>query len=163
MSRTLQVVAQKCYDFGVMNTTQTTEYRVQLFHYSNGSTERWSASVIAMPYITAEGASRAAVLEEIRRKLVGAIANTEIVAVSLSSDETPRFPDETPAEKRLREKGYHHYGIFANDPGALEVFDEIERRRDQFTLGHLNNQSAAASVADPSAVEDDLTEQEAAA
>jgi hypothetical protein len=119
--------------------------------------------VIAMPHIAAEGASRAAVLEEIRRKLAGAMTNLEVVTVSLSSDETPRFPDETPAEKRLREKGYRHYGIFANDPGALEVFDEIERRRDQFTIGHLNNESPDASVADPSAVEDELTEQEAAA
>jgi hypothetical protein len=26
---------------------------------------------------------------------------------------------------------YRHYGIFANDPGALELFDEIKRQRDQ--------------------------------
>ena len=34
-------------------------------------------------------------------------------------------------------QGHKHYGIFADDPGAMEVFDEIERSRDQFTLADL--------------------------
>ncbi len=42
---------------------------------------------------------------------------------------------EQAAAERLRAQGYQHFGIFANDPGALEVFDEIERERDQNTIG----------------------------
>jgi uncharacterized protein len=30
---------------------------------------------------------------------------------------------------------FKHYGAFANDPGALELFDEIERQRDQRLIG----------------------------
>jgi hypothetical protein len=42
---------------------------------------------------------------------------------------------EQAAAERLRAQGYRHFGIFADDPGALEVFDEIERERDQNTIG----------------------------
>ena len=38
-------------------------------------------------------------------------------------------------EAQLREHGYLHYGIFADDPGALEVFDEIERQRNLHMIG----------------------------
>lgn len=119
--------------------------------------------MFTMPHITAEGDSRAAVLQEIRQKLAGALAQTEVVTVSLSSNETPPFPDETPAEKRLREKGFRHYGIFANDPGAMEVFDEIERQRAQFTIGHLKGETVDEAVAVLPSNEDELIPQEAAA
>jgi hypothetical protein len=43
--------------------------------------------------------------------------------------------NEAAATERLRAQGYWHFGIFADNPGALEVFGEIERERDQITTG----------------------------
>jgi hypothetical protein len=37
--------------------------------------------------------------------------------------------DGSELDLRLGKMGYRHYGAFANDPGALELFDEIERRQ----------------------------------
>ena len=34
-------------------------------------------------------------------------------------------------EAQVQAQGHKFYGIFADDPGALEIFDEIERLRDQ--------------------------------
>jgi hypothetical protein len=42
--------------------------------------------------------------------------------------------DEELAAK-LRAKGYEYFGAFADDPGALELFDEIERERDLHIIG----------------------------
>jgi len=39
-------------------------------------------------------------------------------------------------EAQVQAQGHKFYGIFADDPGALEVFDEIERLRDQETLAN---------------------------
>lgn len=44
-------------------------------------------------------------------------------------------------EALVQAQGHKFYGIFADDPGALEVFDEIERLRDQQTIAN----SAASS------------------
>lgn len=51
-----------------------------------------------------------------------------------------RTTSEVPPEKQalvaqLRAQGYQHFGVFADDPEALEVFDEIERERNQHTIG----------------------------
>ncbi len=57
--------------------------------------------------------------------------------------------DETKIERRQAVNGEPHndaklsnvarrfkyYGAFVNDPGALELFDEIERERDQRVIG----------------------------
>jgi hypothetical protein len=39
-------------------------------------------------------------------------------------------------EAQVQAQGHKFYGIFADDPDALEVFDEIERLRDQETLAN---------------------------
>lgn len=38
-------------------------------------------------------------------------------------------------EAQLRAQGYQHFGIFAQDPDALALFDEIEQERDRHTIG----------------------------
>jgi hypothetical protein len=40
-------------------------------------------------------------------------------------------PIDEELDAKLKAMGYKYYGIFADDPGALEIFDEIERQRDQ--------------------------------
>lgn len=50
-------------------------------------------------------------------------------------------PELAELEAQVQAQGHKFYGIFADDPGALEVFDEIERLRDQETIAN----SAASS------------------
>ena len=118
-----------------MSIAQVTEYQVQLFRYHVDSTERWKAFVLSLPQITAESSSRESVLEEITNKLSEAVESSEIVTIPILSREASSESEDAELEARLREQGYHHYGRFADDPGAMDVFDEIERQRDQHTIG----------------------------
>lgn len=43
--------------------------------------------------------------------------------------------NEAALVEQLRAQGYQHFGTFADDPGALELFDDIERERQQHTIG----------------------------
>ncbi|HEX4949174.1 MAG TPA: hypothetical protein VFZ34_21030, partial [Blastocatellia bacterium] len=76
---------------------------------------------------------------KIKEQLVTLEAESEIVNLPLRqaeiapSEPAPPLDEELAAQ--LRAKGYKNFGIFADDPGALEVFDEIERLRDQHTIG----------------------------
>jgi hypothetical protein len=122
-----------------MNTAQITEYAVRISHHAVNGTEIWKAFVEAAPEITAEGATCEAVLEEIGQKLQSSLANGESAAAPVA---TPRSGEEEISPQELAEleaqveaMGHKYYGVFADDPGAMEVFDEIERRRDQHTIG----------------------------
>ncbi len=89
---------------------------------------------MTIPAISVEAESREAALEEIRRQLADAIATSEITTVSGPVPEKVVEGDGSELDLQLSKMGYRHYGIFANDPGALELFDEIERQRDQQTI-----------------------------
>lgn len=122
-----------------MNLAQVTEFQVRVFRFQADQRTKWKAQVIAFPQFTAEGASREAVLDEIKEQLATLEAESEIVSVPVQArQEAPLEPapplDEELAAK-LRAMGYEYFGIFADDPGALEVFDEIERLRDQHMIG----------------------------
>jgi predicted RNase H-like HicB family nuclease len=118
-----------------MNTQGTLDYRVQIFRSTTDGVERWKAFVVTIPAITAEGESREEVLENIRQQLDEAVATSEIVKVSGPYPEAVVYGDGSELDLRLQALGWKHYGIFADDPGALELFDEIERQRDQNTIG----------------------------
>src|SRR5262245_25157394 len=117
-----------------MNQSQTMEYRVQVFRNITDGVERWKAFVVAIPAISAEAESREAVLEEIRRQLAEAIATSEITTVTGPVPEEVVEGDGSELDLGLSKMVYRHYGIFANDPRALKLFDEIERQRDQQTI-----------------------------
>jgi hypothetical protein len=110
------------------------EYRVRVFRNTTDGVERWKAFVVAIPAIRAEAESREAVLEEIKRQLAEAIATSEITTAPGPIPEKVLEGDGSELDLRLSKMGYRHYGIFANDPGALELFDKIERQRDQQTI-----------------------------
>jgi len=117
-----------------MNTSQTTEYAVRLSHRAVNGTEIWEAFVEALPEITAEGSTCEAALKEIGQKLQSSLANGESAAPqSVEEELTPQELAEL--EAQVEAMGHKYYGIFADDPGAMEVFDEIERLRDQHTIG----------------------------
>ncbi|MEP7339922.1 MAG: hypothetical protein ABI977_19445 [Acidobacteriota bacterium] len=115
-----------------MNTIQTTEYAVHLLRQAANGTKRWRAFVETLPRVTAEGESCEAVLEEIGRKLQMTLANGESATAPAASGADGLSPQElAELEAQVQAQGHKFYGIFSDDPGALEVFDEIERLRDQ--------------------------------
>ncbi len=118
-----------------MNAAQTTEYAVRLSHHAVNGTEIWRAFVEALPEITAEGATCEAVLEEIGQKLQSSLANGESAAAPQSGEEEMSPHELAELEAQVQAMGHKYYGIFADDPGAMEVFNEIERLRDQHTIG----------------------------
>ncbi len=96
-------------------------------------TKHWRAFVETLPQIQAEGENCEGVLEEIGRQLHATLATPEsevapAITSNLSADELAKL------EAQVQAQGHKFYGIFADDPGALEVFDEIERLRDQETI-----------------------------
>lgn len=118
-----------------MNTPGTLDYRVQIFRSTADGVARWKAYVVTIPAITAEGESREEVLEDIQRQLAEAVATSEFVKVPGPYPEKVVYGDGSELDLLLQRQGHRHYGIFADDPGAMEVFDEIERLRDQHTIG----------------------------
>ena len=69
--------------------------------------------------------------------------DSEKLRAILTNQKAKTLPSQELAdlEAKVQAQGHKFYGIFADDPGALEVFDEIERRRDQEILAN----SAAVS------------------
>jgi predicted RNase H-like HicB family nuclease len=122
-----------------MNLNQVTEYQVQVFRFKTEEKLKWKAQVIAFPQFTAEGNSREAVLEEIKDQLSALEAESEIVSIPVQPqkevvpESIPPIDEELDA--KLKAMGYKYYGAFADDPGAFELFDEIERQRDQRLIG----------------------------
>ena len=113
-----------------MNMIQTTEYAVHLLQRAPNGATSWRAFVETLPQVTAEGESCEAVLEEIGRKLQTTLSNGKSAALALSTADD-LLPHELAAlEEQVQVQGHKFYGVFADDPGALEVFDEIERLRD---------------------------------
>lgn len=141
-----------------MNTQGTLEYRVQIFRATTDGVARWKGYVVTIPAIFAEGESREEVLENIRQQLAEAIATSEFVKVSGPYPESVVYGDGSELDLLLQKKGYRHYGIFADDPGALGLFDELERQPNQYTSG----ESAAESATAPPSGEENLSPQELA-
>ncbi len=77
-----------------------------------------------MPHLVAEGENREQVLAVIKEMLTQSVRRAEVVTLSL-------LDQEEEAEDPLAANGYRHYGIFADDPEALKLFDEIEEERNK--------------------------------
>lgn len=122
-----------------MNLAQVTEFQVQLFRFKADHATKWKAQVVAFPQFTAEGSTREAVLDEIKEQLAMLEAESEIVSVPVQPRQKPPIETAPPLDEelaaKLRAMGYEYFGIFADDPGALELFDEIERERDRRLIG----------------------------
>ncbi len=122
-----------------MNLAQVTEFQVQLFRFKADHAMKWKAQAIAFPQFTAEGASREAVLDEIKEQLATLEAESEIVSIPVQQRQETPLETAPPLDEelaaKLRSMGYEYFGAFADDPGALELFDEIERERDRRLIG----------------------------
>jgi hypothetical protein len=93
--------------------------------------EVWRAVVLQMPHLVAEGDSREQVLAVIKKMLTQSVRRAEVVTLSLL--------DQAEIEDPLVAKGYRHYGIFADDPEALKLFDEIEEERNKHVIEPLQS------------------------
>jgi hypothetical protein len=127
-----------------MITTPTTEYAVHLLQHAANGTKRWRAFIETLPQVTAEAETCEAVLEELGRKLQATLANGESATAPAAADLGDLSPQELAVlEAQVQAQGHKLYGIFADDPGALEVFDEIERLRDEQTIANPAPSSAS--------------------
>ena len=122
-----------------MNLAQFTEFQVQVFRFKADKKLKWKAQVTAFPQITAEDNSRESVLEKIQEQLAKLEVESEVVSILVRKRQETIYDPAPPIDQelaaKLRAMGYEHFGIFADDPGALELFDDIERLRDQRLIG----------------------------
>lgn len=89
----------------------------------------------ALPQIMVEAETCVAVLEEVGRKLQETIAADENGKAVIRREIAAVPPLQlAELEAQVQAQGHKFYGIFANDPGALELFDEIEKQREQHPL-----------------------------
>lgn len=93
--------------------------------------EVWRAVVLQMPHLVAEGQSREQVLDSIKKMLNRSVRSAEVVTLSLAKHEETDSP--------LKAAGYGHYGIFENDPEAMNLFDEIEEERNKHMVEPLSS------------------------
>lgn len=91
----------------------------------------WRAVVPVLPDCVAEAATREDVLARIKEHIAEVHNNFEFVQVEvpLLNGNQPEQPEQTFEER------YPYYGAFKDDPTLGELFDEIERRRDETLAG----------------------------
>jgi hypothetical protein len=82
--------------------------------------EVWRAVVLQMPHPMAEGKDREEVISAIRKVLSESVRHAEVITLPL--------PDLEEIEYPLAANGYRHYGIFANDPEALDLLMKLRKR-----------------------------------
>jgi len=88
----------------------------------------WRAVVPALPDCVAEAATREEALARIKEHIAQAHEHFEIVQV-----EVPLLNGNQLGQ--TFEERYPYYGAFKDDPTWGELFDEIERRRDETLVG----------------------------
>jgi predicted RNase H-like HicB family nuclease len=125
-----------------MSLIQSSQYQVRLFA-PNGHGDHWNAVVTELPFIQAQGDTRAEALARVEARLQETIEHSETVTVTVNN-ESPSIIVEALSENELietlRARGYTGLGIFKDNPEALELFDEIERQRDALTVGDILKQ-----------------------
>lgn len=91
----------------------------------------WRALVPALPDCVAEAATREEVLARIKERIIQVHKDFEIVQI-----EVPLLNGHQLGQpERTFEERYPYYGAFKDDPTWGELFDEIERRRDETLVG----------------------------
>ena len=110
------------------------EYKVLMTHSpvvkAKGS-QRWRATLLGFPYIVEEAPSRDQAIHQIKARLDDMLTHAEIVTLH-----APAFPIEANgAGDELTAQGWGDHGLFKDNPAALQIFDEIERERDNLLVG----------------------------
>ena len=116
-----------------MQTGTQQEYKVLMTHsavMAKGG-HRWRATLLGFPDIVEEAFSRDQVIKQIEARLAEMLAHAEIITLH-----GPALPvDVNKHDDELTAQGWDDYGLFKDDPDALQLFDEIERNRDKYSAG----------------------------
>jgi hypothetical protein len=95
----------------------------------NSQSSCWRATVMDFPSLVEEACSREQVIRQVQARLNELLHQAEIVTLM-----APAMPLQNGADDELAAMGYRHYGVFANDPEALRLFDEIEEERNKHLI-----------------------------
>jgi len=120
-----------------MQTAIEQEYKILITHAPESNEQdgqigqRWWAMMLDFPFIVEEALSRNQALAQVERRIATMMSNAEVITLR-----APEISLETNgSDDKLIAQGWHDHGLFKNDPGALELFDEIERERDRHLVG----------------------------
>src|SRR5581483_4455665 len=107
------------------------EYKVLVTHRTAVETDAdqsacWRATVLGFPDLVAEACSREQALSQVKARLEEVLRHSEVVTLTA--------PASLNGNNQLAQMGWDDYGFFANDPAALELFDEIEEERNQHLI-----------------------------
>ena len=81
--------------------------------------------------IVEEAVSREQALEKVKTRIADMASRAEIVTL-----QAPALPIESnETEDKLLANGWDDHGIFKDNPAALQLFDEVEKERDQHLIG----------------------------
>ena len=114
-----------------MSHIANTKYQVLLTPQPAAATEQtcWRATVLGFPDLVAEAYSREQALDRIKASLDELLRRSQIITVTV-----PAAPAALNGDDELAALGYRHYGVFADDPAALKLFDEIKEERNQHLI-----------------------------
>ena len=93
----------------------------------------WRAVTAALPNCAVTGTTRAEVIERITACLTESFSHSEVLRLSIPAN---GFSSNGASSVGVApQPEWPGYGIFKDDPMLDELFDEIERRRDEHTVG----------------------------
>ncbi len=117
-----------------MQTVAQQEYKVLMTYSSTAKAkgeQRWQATLLGFPNIVEEAFSRDQALKQIEARLADMLIHAEIITL-----QGPALPVEANgSHDELAAQGWDDHGLFKEDPDALQLFDEIERDRDEHLIG----------------------------
>lgn len=117
-----------------MQTITQQEYKVLMTYSPTAKAkgeDRWRATLLGFPNIVEEALTRDQALRQIEARLADMLSHAEII--TLHGPALPVEADDNYDE--LTALGWGDHGLFKDDPDALQLFDEIERDRDNHLVG----------------------------
>jgi len=96
---------------------------------------RWRAVVPSLPECEAEAETRAEVLAQIKERLAEVVSHTEVLRIELPIAPVLRHESTDDARRVAVPGTWEGFGLFHDDPSWGELFEDIERQRDQRLVG----------------------------
>ncbi len=93
----------------------------------------WRAVTAALPNCAVTGATRAEAIQRITACLTESFGQGEVLRLSIPTNGAASNGAST--ANAAAQPEWPGYGIFKDDPTLDELFDEIERRRDEHMVG----------------------------
>lgn len=116
-----------------MQTIAQQEYKVLMTYAPTTKAkgeQRWRATLLGFSDIVEEALTRDQALKQIEARLADMLAHAEIITLH-----GPALPVEVNGSSdELVALDWDDHGLFKDDPDALQLFDEVERERDNTGL-----------------------------